>query len=150
MAHARTGAYDRAELIGLVWKLVHDEVFDPADFVLAGSARLLREGIVEHVSDIDVVARGATLDRAFALSHDAGHGGLMVGENTGDKIAQLYHGKINVSARWLDREESIDALIEHAEVVDGLRYFRIADVIAYKRLLNRPKDRSDLAALASG
>jgi hypothetical protein len=148
VAHARNAVYRHGELVALIWKLIRKNLFDPADFVLAGSARLLRDAVIEHASDLDVVARGATFANALTLAHLPEHDGLTIGENTGDKIAQLFGGRINVSARWLDREASIDDLIEGAEVLDGLRYFRIDDVIAYKTMLDRPKDRADLAALA--
>lgn len=147
MAAARTVVGNGDELIDLVHALVAKEEFAPRDFVLAGSARLLREGIIEAISDIDIIARGATLDRAFELTHREGHGGITIGENTGDKIAQLHGGRINVSARWLTGAGSTDALIDRGEMLNGLRYFSLEDVIAYKLKLDRQKDRTDLGQL---
>jgi hypothetical protein len=147
LAHERNAAYGRDELIGLVWSLIENEHFDRADFVLAGSARLLAEGLLERISDIDIVARNHTLERAFALTRTDAHGGVIRGENTGDDIAQLFDGRINVTGRWLHGHGVTDELIADAEHLDGLPYLRWNDIEAYKRHLNRPKDRSDLALM---
>ncbi|MCC3765429.1 hypothetical protein K3N28_20415 [Glycomyces sp. TRM65418] len=40
-----------------------------------------------------------------------------------------------------------EALLEQANVIDGLKYLPVEEVIAYKQLLDRDKDRSDLVAV---
>lgn len=147
MALDRTAAHGKDELTGLVRRLIEDEGFIEADFVLAGSARLLCEGILDRVSDIDIVARGTTLERAFELTEVGGHGGRVFGENTGDEIAQLFGGRINVSGKWVHSRDRTDELIDCADTVGGFRCFRWRDIRSYKRDLDREKDREDLAAL---
>lgn len=147
VALERSTGYGRDELVGLVWKLIEDGHFDRADLVLAGSARLLAEGVLDRISDIDIVARKGTLERAFTLTHMDCHGGVMRGENTGDDIAQLFDGRVNITGRWLHDHGDTDELIATAEYVDGLPYLRWKDIEAYKRHLDRPKDRSDLALM---
>lgn len=137
----------RTDLIGLVRSLVSEEGFNPDEFVLAGSARLLHDGIIDSISDVDLVARGKTLRRAFKLSRKQNGRGVPRGENTGDKIASLYGGKVNVSARWLPGHGVAARLIRNADVIDGLRYFSITRVIEYKQTLGRPKDHEHLAAI---
>nr|BFF26974.1 hypothetical protein GCM10025732_49390 [Glycomyces mayteni] len=122
MADIRDVVEDGAYLIGLVRSLVEYSGFDPNDFVLAGSARLLHDRVIDGISDIDIVARGASLDLAFDLTFQDHHGGIELGEQTGDKIARLFGGKVNVSARWLRGLGSADELIQRADVFDGLRY----------------------------
>jgi hypothetical protein len=41
-----------------------------------------------------------------------------------------------------------DVLIERAEIIQGLRFARLADVLAYKQMLMRPKDMADIQALS--
>ncbi|MFB9661687.1 Pycsar system effector family protein [Glycomyces mayteni] len=147
MADIRDVVEDGAYLIGLVRSLVEYSGFDPNDFVLAGSARLLHDRVIDGISDIDIVARGASLDLAFDLTFQDHHGGIELGEQTGDKIARLFGGKVNVSARWLRGLGSADELIQRADVFDGLRYLSLPDVVGYKRKLGREKDREDLAAI---
>jgi len=137
----------KVDLIDLVRSLVSEEKFDPNEFVLAGSARLFRDGIINNISDVDIVARGRTLRRAFKMSREQNGREPIRAENSGDKIASLYHGKVNVSARWLPGHGATAKLIANAEVIDGLRYFSLAKVIEYKRTLSRAKDRAHLAAI---
>lgn len=144
MALERTAAYGKDELIGLLRKLIDEEGFIEKDFVLAGSSRLLCADLLDRASDIDIVARGTTLQQAFRLTKLPQHGGVVRGENTGDRIAQLFGGRINVSSRWVHSRDRTDELIDCAEVVNGFRCFRWRDINWYKRDLDRAKDRSDL------
>jgi hypothetical protein len=107
----------------------------------------LFQDILLRVSDLDIVARGTTLERAFELARSPGHNGVTTGENTGDDIAQLFGGRINVSGKWVHSRDRTDALIDSAETVGGFRCFRWRDIRSYKRDLDREKDRSDLAML---
>lgn len=147
MALERDAAYGKDELTGLLRRLIDEEGFVETDFVLAGSARLLFAGILDHISDIDIVARGMTLVRAFELTRRPGHGGVVRGENTGDEIAQLFGGRINVSEKWVHSRDRTDELIDCAETVGGFRCFRWRDIRSYKKGLDREKDREDLAVL---
>lgn len=139
-----TRRLDRAMMLKLVGELVASDAFRPSDFLLAGSARLLLEGIVDHIHDIDIVARGASF--AYAFTRAEAEGGLVAGAVTGDKLAQLCDGTICVSERWVGGEDT-DALIDDADVIGGMRFLSIGDVAGYKRRLNRPKDRQVLEDL---
>ncbi|GAB3653410.1 hypothetical protein [Glycomyces tarimensis] len=144
----RSGAtYDGRALIDLVWQLVRDEAFDPREFVLAGSARLWREGCIPRLSDLDLVAIGRTWDRAWELGLDGtgefGSGSLNMG-----KTVLLFGGRIEVSNAWIPPYSDPHRLIECAEIIDELRYPTIAAVVDYKRAIGRPKDLSDLEAFA--
>ena len=43
--------------------------------------------------------------------------------------------------------ELVRALIDNAEVIAGLRFARLVDVLRYKRKLRRAKDAADIAAM---
>lgn len=129
--------------------------FDPDDFLLAGSARLWAGGYIPQLSDLDLLARpgSSTWHRmqelAFVHGPLFGSAPLRVSEHTGDKIAILYGGVIEACDTWVLTDRSTDELIDSAEVLGGIRYLSLSEVKAYKRHLDRPKDRLDLQSLLS-
>lgn len=141
-------AYDEdgEHLIGLVRRLVIEEGFSPEDFVIAGSARLWTSGHRDRISDIDIVARGATWSRALELV-ESGHGYLETTDISGATVVRLCGGLIEVADHWFMEDSDTDELIDSADVIDGLPYFGYAEIIAYKLRLNRPKDRADLVRM---
>jgi hypothetical protein len=56
----------------------------------------------------------------------------------GDPVVRLEGGGIEVFGGWLGWD--IDALIDNAEIIDGLPFARLEDVLAFKRFYGRPKD----------
>ncbi|WP_026922953.1 hypothetical protein [Glycomyces arizonensis] len=146
MQPQRRPAYDGADLVGLIWQLVYERDFEPADFVIAGSARLWIDGYIREVSDLDVVARGATWERAWDM---ALRGEALFGEGSVDhaKVIRLFGDRVEVGDHWVLPTISADELIDEADVIGGLRYFRLETVQLYKKYLDRAKDRTDLEAL---
>ncbi|MEU6859566.1 hypothetical protein AB0B28_11930 [Glycomyces sp. NPDC046736] len=147
MADASNGTHDGAQLLGLVWRLVRDEGFDPADFVLAGSARLMATGFRRRLSDIDIVARGETWSRARELAR-VGRGYTERTAVSGARVVRLFEGLVEVCDHWFMPGLESDSIIDRAERIDGLPYMTLADLKAYKQKLDRPKDRRDLAVIA--
>ncbi|GAA2260816.1 hypothetical protein GCM10009853_012360 [Glycomyces scopariae] len=127
--------------------------FDPEDFLIAGSARLWAGGITQQLSDLDLLVRpgSPTWDRAVELAFEHAlvfeHAPLRTSDYNGDKIACLYSGIVEVCQSWLLPGSDTERLLATADVIDGLRYLPVPEVIAYKRYLDRPKDRIDLAAV---
>jgi hypothetical protein len=111
------------------------------DFVIFGSAPLLAHGLRQSVSDLDVVARGAAWRRASQLGVPA------VGTISGSPAFHLDHGRIQIFSEWISKAWDTDELIDRAEIIQGLRFARLADVLAYKQVLLRPKDMADIHAL---
>ena len=114
---------------------------DRDDFVIFGSAPLLAHGLRRSIRDLDIVARGAAWRRASELGVPA------VGTISGDPVVHLCGGQIQVSQGWIAKAWNTDDLIDRAEIVQGLRFARLADVLAYKQILMRPKDIADIQAL---
>ena len=56
----------------------------------------------------------------------------------GDPVVRLEGGAIEVFGGWLGWD--IDLLIDGAEIIDGLPFARLEDVLAFKRFYGRPKD----------
>jgi hypothetical protein len=110
------------------------------DYVLFGSGPLLARGWIDHVGDLDVVARGQAWEQARALGESR-----MLTELEIEVVA--IGSSITVGTRWAIGQFSADELIETAETISGIPCARLDHVIAYKRLANRPKDRDHLAVI---
>lgn len=111
------------------------------DFVIFGSAPLLVYGIRRNIGDLDIVARGAAWRKAAELGVHA------TAASTGAPMIHFWGGRIEIFQEWLSKDWDSDELIDQANVVGGLRFARMADVLAYKRTLMRPKDRIDIYKL---
>lgn len=114
---------------------------EPADFVIFGGAPLLVHGLRRNIRDVDVVARGSAWERAVKLGVPA------TGVLSGAPMVHFWGGLIEVSAEWISPEWDVNELIERADIIGGLRFARLSDVLAYKRSLGRPKDRHDIVLL---
>jgi hypothetical protein len=53
----------------------------------------------------------------------------------------------NLLETWVMPGDDTWQLLANADVIDGIKYLPIEEVIAYKLLLDRTKDRSDLSAI---
>lgn len=112
---------------------------DPEEFVIFGSAPLLVHGLRATIRDLDVVARGDVMAWARRTGSPA------VGRHSGAQVWQLNGGRLQFSSGWTNSLWSPDELIDNAQLVDGLRFARLADVLRYKQELRRPKDLIDIA-----
>jgi hypothetical protein len=102
-----------------------------ADYVIFGSGPLAVRGLIEEVHDLDVVARGTAWEQAKGL------GEVRIAPE-GDPVVWLEGGAIEVFGGWLGWD--IDMLIDNAQIIDGLPFARLEDVLAFKLSLGRPKD----------
>jgi hypothetical protein len=114
---------------------------DAANFVIFGSAPLLAHGVRGAICDLDIVAWGTAWDQARR------QGIPDAGTITGDEAAQFWGGKIMIFRRWITSHWNIDDLINRSDVVAGFRFASLADVLAYKLMLQRPKDIDDIYAM---
>ena len=105
--------------------------------ILAGSVPLLAHGVIDEVGDVDLVASGEAWDALAARAP------VSEGER-GDRVIDL-PGDVQAFSGW--HGEAAQSVGARASQVDGLWVASIADVVAYKRRLGRPKDLEHLAAL---
>ena len=129
------------KLIRRLVKLVTDLDLDRHDFVIFGSGPLLAHGLRQSIHDLDVVARGTTWDRVSQ------HGSPAKGNINGAPMTLFWGGLIQFSRGWVSDDWDADDLIGRAEIIQGLPFAQLTDVLAYKQMLLRPKDRPDIAAL---
>jgi hypothetical protein len=116
-----------ARLLGKLRALALPE----GDYAVFGSGPLAARGLLGELGDLDVVARGAAWERAKEL-------GPVRSAPEGDPVVRLEGGAVEIFGGWLGWD--IDALIDGAEMIDGLPFARLEDVLAFKRSLGRPKD----------
>jgi hypothetical protein len=100
-------------------------------YAVFGSGPLAVRGLIEHISDLDVVARGPAWRKAAAL----GPVGVASG---GDQVVRLEGGTIEIFDGWLGWDT--DAIIDGAETIEGLPFARLEEVQAFKLHHGRPKD----------
>ena len=105
------------------------------DYAVFGSGPLLAHGLVRRVNDVDVLARGTAWEAAKGL------GDRVTGE-MGDPVVRLGDGEVEIFGGWLGMDA--DGIIDSARPVRGLPFARLEDVLAFKRLLGRPKDREHI------
>lgn len=113
----------------------------PGHYAVFGSGPLLVRGVIDEVTDLDVLVRGPAWGAATRV------GDVLHLDEFDVDIVDAGDG-LTLGTRWGIGEFDVDELIDTAELVDGLPFVRLEHVIAYKRLAGRPKDHVHLEALA--
>jgi hypothetical protein len=113
------------------------------DYAVFGSGPLAIRGWIEAAADLDVVCRGAAWEevRRIGTRRRIEEGGIEV------EIVALDGGALTFGRRWALGGFDVDALIDTAEIIDGLPFVRLEHVAAFKRAAGRPKDRAHLEAM---
>jgi hypothetical protein len=110
------------------------------DYVVCGSAALYVRGMRARMGDLDVLARGAAWRKALALGRPqpalSGHGLRVVHPSVAIEFVD----------RWTPGWPT-DDLIDNADIIDGIPFMRLGDVLAWKEAARRPKDLPDIAAV---
>lgn len=111
----------------------------PGDFAIFGSGPMAMHGLRSIDHDIDVIARGPAWEKAkeYAFPENSP---MRFG-----KFIRLLDGKVEIYHSWFPKDAwDIDYLIDNAEIVDGVRYVRLEEVLKYKKIRNSIKDALDI------
>ncbi len=106
---------------------------DRNDFAVFGSWPLYLRGITSTISDIDLVVRPQSWESATKLWILS--------------TSYLWHPKIIINESlemFLKRapgDWNVDELIDTADVVEGIRFVSLGNVLKWKKLYNREKDQ---------
>ena len=108
-----------------------------SDYLVFGSAPLLVHRLISQINDVDIVLRGITWDRFQGLEPKPA--------KYGDTVILL--GDIELYSGWMGM--NIDDLFARSTLIDGVRFASLEDVLKFKRVLNRPKDRAHMKLIES-
>jgi hypothetical protein len=110
------------------------------DFAVFGSGPLLAHGLKDSVPDLDILARGEAWRKAKQISTPR-----RSASGVGDVVE--IDGAIEIFNDWPPGDLNTDRLIDGADVIDGIRFVRLDDVLAWKKRTGRSKDDEDIALL---
>ncbi len=111
------------------------------DFAIFGSGSMFAHGLKDLGHDIDIVARGQAWEKATTLA-------TPVAARSGNAlVVELFEGEIEIFNSWGPGEWNINELIDNAEVVEGVRFVQLEQVLKWKKMMNRPKDVEHIALI---
>jgi len=104
------------------------------DYAVFGSGPMFAHGIKDLGHDLDIIARGNAWRQACSTSspQTAIFGGLVV---------NLFNGEIEIFDSWAPGDWDVNDLIDTAEIIEGIRFVTLENVVKWKRLMGREKDR---------
>src|SRR3989344_7635077 len=104
------------------------------DCAVFGTGCMFAHGLKDLRDDIDLIARDSAWEKAKTLGKSS-----IPGSGVGEVVA-LDNGMVEVFNKWFPGDWNVDELIDTAEVIEGLRFVTLENVIKWKRLMARPKD----------
>lgn len=110
--------------------------FREGSYVVHAGAAMVLWGLTEEAGDIDIATDAAGWRHALTL-----------GEPRPARIDQLIvpAAGIEVFSGWLG--QSMDGLLARAQLRNGISTAHPADILEFKRRLNRPKDQAHIRLL---
>lgn len=121
-----------------LFELLRSMAIPTGHYAVFGSGPLLVRGIIESVNDLDVICRGPAWSRAREL-------GPLVDLNEEEvRIVSTHDGAITFGTTWGYGSFDLTDLIDTADIMLELPFVRLEHVIEYKRVADRPKDRTHL------
>ena len=121
-----------------LFRLLEKLALPADDFVVAGSGPLLAHGLKASIHDLDLVARGKAWELAAAAAP-------VIGSRSGlGRRIVLCHGAVEVFDHWIGGLTDVDAMIDAAELIEGVPFMSLQDTLRWKRRLGRAKDLADV------
>ncbi len=105
-----------------------------SDYAITGSGPLFARGLISSLdNDLDVVARNDAWETALKF-------GSPKKGDLNDLIIDLFDGRIQIFNQWSFVGETIDEIIDNAEIHNGYPFASLEHVLAFKKKLKREKD----------
>lgn len=104
------------------------------DYAVFGSGPMWAHGLKDLCHDLDLIARGTVWEKALTLGPS-----IVPKSGVGLKIP-LFNGAIEIFNTWWPGTWDIDKLIDEAEVIEGIRFVKLEEVVRWKRIYNRKTD----------
>lgn len=108
------------------------------DFAIFGSGPLFVRSLRESIHDLDIIARGEAWKKAAELG-EVEHAQIGSGN-----VIKLLNGQIELFNKWGPQEWNTDDLIDTADLIDGIRFVTLKNVLRWKNIMKRPKDFLDI------
>jgi len=103
------------------------------DYAVFGSGPLYAHNIIKKPRDLDVLARGEAWKKALKL-------GKLEKLPLGSRAVRLFNGRVEIVNTWVPGKWDVDELIDTAEIIEGIRFVKLENVLKWKRKMGRPKD----------
>ena len=111
--------------------------FPFGDYALFGSAPMFVRGLREEMHDVDIVVTEKLWQKMQTVP-----GWKMETASSGDPV--LRFEELELFGGWAPGEWDVDALIRTADVIDGLPFVTLANVLKWKKAYGREKDLADV------
>lgn len=120
--------------------------FMEGEFALFGSAPIVARGLRDFTHDIDILVSKRIWDECRKKDKEWIYKKF---ERDGRVIEELEHegGNIELYYNWAPGEWDEDRLMREAEIIDGLPFVKLEDVLKWKKLSAREKDLKDAALI---
>jgi hypothetical protein len=121
-----------------LFRLLDKLALPPSDYVVSGSGPLLAHGLKANIHDLDLLARG----KAWRIA--AAEGDIIPANSGYGRRIVLFDGDLEVFDHWVGGLTDLDAMIDSAELIEGVPFMSLADTLRWKRGLGRAKDLADI------
>jgi hypothetical protein len=119
-----------------LFEQLRDLDLPPKDYVVFGSGPLWVRGI-RPGQDLDLLARGEAWEKMKML-------GTVEDGDGCSHVIRFNNGKIEVFDQWCTKTCHVDQIIERADVIEGIPFAKLEDVLCWKGEMNRKKDKKDI------
>ena len=104
------------------------------DYAITGSGPLYAHGLIPLLeNDIDIIARNKAWVKSLNYKNPK------TGE-LGDLIINLFNDRIQIFNEWSYSNETVNEIIDNAEMHGGYPFASLNHVLTWKKKLMRPKD----------
>ena len=104
------------------------------DYAITGSGPLYAHGLIPSLeNDLDIIARNEAWEKC--LNH-----GIPKNGEFGDLIINLFNNQIQIFNGWSYSNETVNEIIDNAEMHGGYPFASLNHVLTWKKKLMRPKD----------
>jgi hypothetical protein len=125
----------------LIQKLIRLQL-PPSQYAIFGSGPMFAHNIrnLEDLNDIDIIAIGDAWRKSLRFNN----GPVIYDDGWKCEHIYLFNEEIEIWNGWHPASGDIDKLITNAEVIDGIPFIRLEDMVIWKKAMNRQKDKEHL------
>lgn len=111
--------------------------FSPGEYAIFGSAPMFVRGIRKEMHDVDIVVTKKLWEKMQSAP-----GWKLETATSGDPV--LRFEELELFGGWAPGEWDVDELIRTADMIDGLPFVTLENVLRWKKAFGREKDLADV------